>query len=349
MKPLLEIQKEYSFSLPDELIARFPAQFRDRSRLMVMPESGQPIQHRSFFELDQFLRPSDILVWNDTLVEPRRVILQRKTGATIEALFLESGHAGWNCLIRNAARIKEDEILIEPESGQGFRFRRQTSPGQGDTFFLRPEPEIQMHQFFLSYGQMPIPPYLGRPEQESDRQRYQTIFAGDSDLTSAAAPTAGLHFSADLIEKLKARGIRIASIRLAVGLGTFAPLTEQNLIKKELHNERFSMPEATAELLNHPEGRIVAVGTTTLRALESNVRQHGRFEPGSFETRAFFHPPDQITSIQGLITNFHLPGSSLLMLVAAFAGKNRILKAYEQAIERQYRFYSYGDAMLVFA
>ncbi|MBI41772.1 MAG: tRNA preQ1(34) S-adenosylmethionine ribosyltransferase-isomerase QueA [Leptospiraceae bacterium] len=396
MKGLSEIQREYSFDLPDELIARHPAQFRDHSRLMlIQPESapGVELQHRQFFELDQLLEPDDILVWNDTLVEPRRILLNRKSGARIEALFLEpaepSGsqtldkyptvpgkessaeftadsterrdpipHAAermgqegktWNCLIRNAARIKQNEVLIEPVSGMGFRFFRQTQNQDQQAFFLSPVTNLDMHSFFLKHGQMPIPPYLGREEQESDRNRYQTVFSGSPTLTSAAAPTAGLHFTAELIQRLESRGVRIASVRLAVGLGTFAPLSEENLKRKQLHAERFSMPAGTAELLNNPGGRIIAVGTTTLRALESNIRDHGSFIPGDFETRAFFHPPDRIQSIQGLITNFHLPGSSLLMLVAAFAGRDRILQAYLRAIENRYRFYSYGDAMLVFA
>ncbi|MBU43586.1 MAG: tRNA preQ1(34) S-adenosylmethionine ribosyltransferase-isomerase QueA [Spirochaetaceae bacterium] len=363
MDELSELQKTYQFDLPDELIARHPAQFRDQSRLMVLPADRPLPENRSFFELDQILEPSDILVWNDTLVEPRRVFLQRSTGARIEALFLEpvqsdpsrsvapapEGSQSWSCLIRNASRIKQEELLIEPQSQRNFRFLRLTDSANNHSFFLQPEPGLNMHEFFLNYGQMPIPPYLGREEEAGDRNRYQTVYAGDQDLTSAAAPTAGLHFSAPLIDRLKDRGIRIASVRLAVGLGTFAPLTGENLRKGELHEERFSMPETTATLLNHPAGRIIAVGTTTLRALESNLREYQRFEPGTFQTRAFFKPPDRIRSIQGLITNFHLPGSSLLMLVSAFAGTERILHAYRQAVEDRYRFYSYGDAMLVFA
>tara|TARA_B100001939_G_C16945285_1_gene620019 strand:- start:2872 stop:3996 length:1125 start_codon:yes stop_codon:yes gene_type:complete len=374
MKQLSEIQQEYGFELPDELIARYPAQFRDQSRLMLLPAGSRPgeAEHRSFYELDQLLEPEDILVWNDTLVEPRRLILRRQSGARVEALFLEpapeieaasaqpeaplnheSESIYWSCLIRNASRIKQDEILIEPQSGQGFRFLRMPGNGSesspGDAFFLCPEPALDIHAFFQAYGQMPIPPYLGRTEDDSDRNRYQTVFAGSQELSSAAAPTAGLHFTADLIQRLKERRIRIASVRLAVGLGTFAPLSEENWKRKQLHRERFSMPSATASLLNNPQGRIIAVGTTTLRALESNLREHGRFQPGEFETSAFFHPPDTISSIQGLITNFHLPGSSLLMLVAAFSGTDRILPAYKKAIAERYRFYSYGDAMLVFA
>ena len=363
MDELSELQKTYQFDLPDELIARHPAQFRDQSRLMVLPADRPLPENRSFFELDQILEPSDILVGNDSLVEPRRVFLQRSTGARIEALFLEpvqsdpsrsvapapEGSQSWSCLIRNASRIKQEELLIEPQSQRNFRFLRLTDSANNHSFFLQPEPGLNMHEFFLNYGQMPIPPYLGREEEAGDRNRYQTVYAGDQDLTSAAAPTAGLHFSAPLIDRLKDRGIRIASVRLAVGLGTFAPLTGENLRKGELHEERFSMPETTATLLNHPAGRIIAVGTTTLRALESNLREYQRFEPGTFQTRAFFKPPDRIRSIQGLITNFHLPGSSLLMLVSAFAGTERILHAYRQAVEDRYRFYSYGDAMLVFA
>lgn len=354
MNLLSRIQKEYSFTLPDELIARYPSQSRDDSRLMHLP-SARALEHRRFHELPDLLQPSDILVWNDTLVEPRRVPLKRKTGASVEALFLERlDHTGepmetWECMIRNASRIKQDEMLLQPDSKVEFQFRREATEEGQHRFFLRAPQDLDMHSFFMNHGEMPIPPYLGRKEQEMDRHRYQTVYAKDRRFSSAAAPTAGLHFSSDLIERLRTKGIRIASVQLAVGPGTFAPLTEEQLKKKSLHSERFCLPPETAHLLNHPEGRIIAIGTTTLRALESNLRQHGRFQEGQFQTEAFFHPPDTIQSIQGLITNFHLPASSLILLVAAFAGKERVLQAYKKAVENKYRFYSYGDAMLVFA
>lgn len=385
MLRLSDIEQEYGFPLPDHLIARYPAQFRDQSRLMVLPSAGAHPEHRQFFELPELLHPSDILVWNDTMVEPRRVHLQRKTGAKMEALFLDTeslspealsraltseqeeaqsipGSASavaWSCLIRNA-KARSGEELIHSESGVVFRFLRykeklkEGESGEKESFYLLAPDDLDMHDFFLKHGEMPIPPYLGRREEEQDRIRYQTVFAGEGNArsrqyTSAAAPTAGLHFTTELIERLREKGIRICSVQLAVGLGTFSPLQEENLKRKELHKERFALPEETARLLNRKDGRIIAIGTTTLRALESNFRQFGRFQPGHFETSAFFHPPDTIQSIQGLITNFHLPGSSLLLLVAAYAGKERILGAYRTAMEKQYRFYSYGDAMLVFA
>ncbi|MCB1137107.1 MAG: tRNA preQ1(34) S-adenosylmethionine ribosyltransferase-isomerase QueA [Leptospiraceae bacterium] len=377
MPRLSDIEQEYGFPLPDRLIARYPAQFRDKSRLLALPAGADLPEHRQFFELPELLEPSDILVWNDTMVEPRRVRLERKTGAKMEALFLEpesiSGepnsaehgphsiartrsNEAWSCLIRNA-KARSGEFLIHSPSGVEFRFIRKkttSESGSNEDFYLIAPDGLNMHNFFLEHGEMPIPPYLGREEEGLDRLRYQTVYAaaksrGSLEYSSAAAPTAGLHFTAELIEKLKNKGIRICSVQLAVGLGTFSPLQEENLRRKELHRERFALPEETAELLNRKDGRVIAIGTTTLRALESNIRQFGKFQSGHFETSAFYHPPDTIQSIQGLITNFHLPGSSLLLLVAAFAGKQRILEAYRTAIEKEYRFYSYGDAMLVFA
>jgi S-adenosylmethionine:tRNA ribosyltransferase-isomerase len=356
MEELQKIRNDYSFELPDRLIARYPSEFRDESRLLHLP-SGTSMEesgNRQFRELPELLKEDDILVWNDTMVEPRRVYLQRETGARIEALFLEpqpsdqDSAAAWTCLIRNAAKLRSGETLIEPNGGKRFRFSRVTEE-HGDQFALHPLDETDMAGFFRKYGRMPIPPYLGRGEEELDRVRYQTVYATSSELSSAAAPTAGLHFTDSLIKDLQHRGIRIVSLQLAVGIGTFSPLSEEHLQTGTLHAESFFMPDDTADILNETDGRIIAVGTTTLRALESNMRQYQRFEPGQFRTNAFFRPPDRIQSIHGLITNFHLPASSLLLLVCAFGGTDRILAAYRAAIELDYRFYSYGDAMLVFA
>ena len=310
---------------------------------------GQAPEHRRFYELPEILDASDMLVWNESRVEPRRLFLERNTGARIEALFLEHRPTTdlprrWACMMRNIQRVQNGEFLIEPSSGVEFQFFR----GQNDVF-LSPPSDLMLSDFLEAHGQMPIPPYLNRPEMAEDRIRYQTVYAQTESLRSSAAPTAGLHFTDNVIRKIKDRSIPIVSLQLSVGTGTFAPLSEENLQQEKLHPETYYLPEQSVASIEAHKGRLISVGTTTLRALESNYRLHGRFKPGQYETTAFFRPPQTIGSIQGLITNFHLPGSSLLMLVCAFGGTDRIMQAYKEAIDMKYRFYSYGDAMLVFA
>lgn len=329
------------------------------------------ISHHIFNELPSLLLPGDLLVVNDTGVEARRIFLKRRPkgrgnkqeGARIEAVFLnpvdesdrsraaialKEEHTGlqlWHALIKKRKRLEDGEIL-ESEVDPEVTFVVHKKP-DGRTWLQ--ETQALTPELFSRIGQMPIPPYLKREERPEDRAQYQNPFAARPG--SAAAPTAALHFTPGLREALKKRGVDIATVTLHVGYGTFAPLSEENFKTKKLHPEFYDIPEETARRLRDKNyNRLIAVGTTTLRALESAHRQsNGAWEGSSLtgETDLFLYPPEKIKSVDGLITNFHLPGSSLLMLAACLTGKDELLSAYREAIAQKYRFYSYGDAMLV--
>ncbi|MCR9144669.1 MAG: S-adenosylmethionine:tRNA ribosyltransferase-isomerase [bacterium] len=355
---------------------------------------GQPLlQDLMFRDLPQLLRSGDLLITNNTRVSHRRVRLMRATGGRIEALFLEPatnspetvppdtgqkpGETGtaWLCLIRGLKKLRPGEILTPPQTGDaaagptteiGFEFLAARPDGKA---LLRPvsapgpapdrerpaawtEPG-QAEAFFASYGEVPIPPYLGRSSEDLDRQRYQTVYAQNP--ASVAAPTAGLHFTDTIIEEITQKGAEFASLELQIGYGTFAPLTDEQFRTNRLHTERYALPPELAERLNSSDpGRRLAVGTTTLRALEANRRAFHReggnaspYRPGSYDADLFLRPPDRIETVDALITNFHLPGSSLVMLVACMLDRDDLMAAYRHAIQREYRFFSYGDAMLV--
>ncbi len=340
----------YHFDLPDELIARYPVTPPDSSRLLYLSSDAQ-ISHHIFRELPALLQEDDVIIFNRTKVSRRRLFLKRQSGASIEVLFLErlQNPSLWRCMARKAGRLKLQEELV----GRDLRFRVVDRDGPLTILEARKQGGLawntddEAEQFFEADGQPPIPPYLNRPAEAIDYDRYQTIFAQKTG--SVAAPTAGLHFTPELMDRLSRRHT-IAFIDLTIGYGTFAPLQEEHFKSKRLHTERFNIPPETADILGQARRdsrRVVAVGTTTLRALESVLRQAGQFQAGSYETDIFLHPPDRIDSCQALITNFHLPASSLFLLVCAFGGTERLKKAYATAIAQRYRFYSYGDAMLL--
>lgn len=354
---------QYRFELPEELIARYPANVRDESRLLVLNRKEEHLEDRLFRDLPSLLSENDLLVRNVSRVSPRRVLLQRESGAVMETLFLEKTEtpSRYTALIKNRKKLRAGEKLhlygnnsevapvFEFEGGEGMEtasLLRATTKKTGEDAWKNPE---DAELFFQRFGQMPIPPYLKRSADELDRERYQTIYADKPG--SAAAPTAGLHFTKELMERLKANGVEILDVDLQVGYGTFAPLKEENFQNGSLHTEPYSIPPKTAQILNEAlnnHRRILSVGTTTLRALESNFRMnHGSFSSGNFSTNLFIHPPDRIQSIHGLITNFHLPESSLLMLVASLTGRESLLRVYDHAVQNRYRFFSYGDAMLI--
>lgn len=335
---------EYSFDLPEELIAVYPAEKRDHSRLLIADRKNGTVQtEHLFYELGKFLNQGDLLVFNRTKVSRRRVFLRTETGRQHECMFLTEENSVWHCLIRNSAKLKENQKLFS-SSGREFRYA-----GRNGKSFLIPEEKLN-EDFFEKDGTVPIPPYLKRKAEESDNERYQTIFAESAG--SAAAPTAGLHFTEKLKNELESHGVIFADVCLHVGYGTFAPLTEEQMMTGKLHSERFSVSEKTADLCNAARlrgNRVISVGTTSLRALESCYdRKNQKYLPADSETDIFLKPGDKIFSIDGLITNFHLPESSLLLLVSCFAGKDFVLSAYRKAIEENFRFYSFGDAMLIF-
>jgi len=334
---------DYFYELPEELIARYPAPERGLSKLLYLDRStGKATIYPKFTEIINLLQKGDVLVYNSTKVSKRRVYLQTEIGRFYECLFLEEKEEKWICLLRNSRKLKLGTVLYTVDKFFTFTIWSKTE----GKVFLKPNYPLD-ESFFEKYGTIPIPPYLKRQAEKIDEERYQTIFASKSG--SVAAPTAGLHFSQELTENLKQKGIVFCEVCLEVGYGTFAPLELKQIQEKKLHKEKFYIPAQTANLLNQAKGqtRIIAIGTTTLRALESCLDLKKNFQFGEFTTELFIQPGDVIYSIDGLITNFHLPESSLLMLVCAFAGRENVLNAYKLAVQEKMRFFSYGDAMLI--
>lgn len=339
---------KFNFHLPEELIARYPAEKRDESRLMVLDRKSKSIGFETAFKnIENYLLPSDILVYNQTRVSKRRVYLKNKSGREFECIFLEklfqSEKETWRCLVKNVRKLKLGEMLFSNDERVCFTLDRNEV---GDIFLFASMPVSE--DVFEKIGTIPIPPYLKRKAEESDVMRYQTIFATKPG--SVAAPTAGLHFTDELKSRLQSKGILFTEVELCIGYGTFSPLTEEQIRSKKLHEEEFFIPEKTLKLLNAAKGkqRIISIGTTTLRTLESSYdRNTQQYTKSSGITNIFIQPGDPVESIDGLITNFHLPESSLLLLVAAFAGEDIVIEAYRKAIESKMRFYSYGDAMLI--
>jgi S-adenosylmethionine:tRNA ribosyltransferase-isomerase len=323
---------DYDYVLPRELIAQHPLEHRDDSRMMVLHRSGQKIEHRRFRELKTFLQPGDLLVLNDT-----RVLSARRFSddCRIEFLFLERlGPTRWKCMVTPGRRMRVGATAtIE---GVCLRVEEITTNGERVITF---DKDIDVY----AGGSTPLPPYVSRPSDETDAARYQTVFAREPG--AVAAPTAGLHFTSEVLSE-----IPHAFVTLRVGPGTFLPVRSKNISKHRMHAEPFSIsPEAAKKISN--ARRIVAVGTTAMRVLETATQNSelvsGQFEPQSGETDLFIYPPFTFKVVDALLTNFHLPRSTLLMLVSAFAGREFILRAYEEAVRDRYRFYSYGDCMLI--
>jgi len=335
---------KFDFNLPEHLLASSPAETRGKSRLMTVNIPEKSVKTGFFDEITSFLGPNDVLVMNNTRVSKRRVYL-RKGEKEFEAVFLEpsAGRKTWKCLIKNAKKLHENDSLVTIRGGFSFTFFRKNH----DLFLSGAEP-VSEDDFELM-GDIPIPPYLKRRATPEDNIRYQTVYAEKKG--SVAAPTAGLHFTEELLEKIRLSGCETVYISLTVGYGTFRPLEDEDFASNRLHREEYHIPEQSADILNRAKKdgkKIISVGTTTLRALESAYdHESGSFRPGSSHSEIFLKPGDRINSVNGLVTNFHLPRSSLLLLVAAFAGEELVMRAYRQAIEDGFRFYSYGDAMFL--
>ncbi len=332
--------RPYDYDLPAELIADRPPTDRDGGRLLALV--GDVGEHRTIRDLPALLEPDDLLVLNDTRVLPARIEARRATGGRVEVLFLGAGAGETTALVRPARKMRLGEVLEGPGNS---RIQIVADRGEG-IFAVRssPAPEAIMD----AHGHVPLPPYIARGDDREDRERYQTVFARRPG--AVAAPTAGLHLTDRLLDELRARGVAVATITLHVGLGTFLPLRPADLARGTLHEERMSIPEATAAAVRAARergGRVVACGTTVTRALETSATPGGGVEPGDTSTTLFLREGSEFRVVDLLLTNFHLPRSSLLMLVAAFAGRERVLRAYEDAVRARYRFYSYGDAMLV--
>ncbi len=349
------------YVLPPKSIAYFPVKPRDHSKLLVLDRSNQKLKDHYFYELPEILHQEDILIFNNTRVEARRVFLRKEGKPTqYECLFLDkkepSDHI-WRVLIRGLKKIKDGDILSTVKHPNiKFRVYRKNiqndiqcgvDPLQARYAFLE-EPFSLKESDFMNIGEMPIPPYIKRKFSKSDQEDYQSVFATESG--SSAAPTASLHFTEDILNRLKQRGIEFYFTTLHVGYGTFAPLREENFRLHKLHEEEYSLPVETAKRIQKKDyRRLIAVGTTTLRVLETIYRRSKKkFDTHLIgKTDIFLHPPDKINSVDALITNFHLPNSSLLLLVACMVKEKFLLEAYSYAISKEYRFFSYGDAMFI--
>lgn len=338
--------EQFDYALPRSLIAQYPSPQRGDSRLMILRREDGSIEHRQFKDLADGLRPGDLLVINNTRVVPVRVIGNKETGGRCEVLLIppRNGSNGlWGGLIKHSRGIKKGTRICfgEDLSGDVEEITRGKVKirfsGKGDLWS-----ELER------VGHVPLPPYIKRRDEPLDRERYQTIFATQDG--SIAAPTAGLHFTESHVQALKAKGLGVASITLHVGVGTFMPVRVREIDEHQMEEEWIRVPEeavADVEQTREQGGRVIAVGTTTTRALESFSDSRGRLRAGSDASSLFIRPPYRFRVIDGLITNFHLPKSTLLMLVCAFAGRDLIMRAYEEAVRERYRFYSYGDAMLI--
>ncbi len=336
--------REFFFDLPEELIALYPAAERGASRLLVVDRSRGAFLDSTMQELPSFLPPSSLLVFNNSKVRKARIYgLDPHTGKEREFLFLRSeDRRRWEVLTPNARRLKEGRTFLFPESKIG-RVELSSEP---PTLYLRFEEPLEEH-YFDTHGKVPLPPYIHRPVERLDEERYQTIYARQAG--SVAAPTAGLHFTDAILEAVEAKGIEKVFVTLHVGLGTFEPIRTENIENHRMHTEEYEVSLEAAERINRArkEGKkIVAVGTTSVRVLES-AYQGGEVRAGSGFTGLYITPGYSFHVVDHLFTNFHTPGSTLLVLVTAFAGSSLIKEAYQHAIRRRYRFFSYGDAMLI--
>ena len=337
--------EEFDYYLPEELIAQTPIKQRDASRLMVLDKKNGEICHKHFYDIIDYLNKGDTLVLNDTKVLPARLIGEKvSTKAVIEVLLLKNKEGDtWECLVKPARRIHVGDVV---SFGDGLLKLTCTEVKDEGIRVFEASYEGIFYELLDKLGTMPLPPYIH--EKLEDKDRYQTVYA--KEVGSAAAPTAGLHFTEELLEKIKEKGINIVYLTLHVGLGTFRPVKVEDVTKHKMHSEFYSLSKSVADILNKTREngkRIIAVGTTSTRTLETVYEKFGEFREDSGFTDIFIYPGKEVKSIDGLITNFHLPKSTLIMLVSAIAGKDNILNAYDIAVKEKYRFFSFGDAMFI--
>ena len=338
--------KDFYFDLPHELIAQHPLQKRDESKLMVVNKTNGEIEHKRFKDIIEYLNKGDCLVLNDTRVLPARLIgVKEETGGKMEFLLLKRIDVNhWETLVKPGKKAKIGTVFI---FGDGQLKAEVMSVSEGGTRIVRFEFEGIFEEVLDRLGEMPLPPYI--TEKLEDKERYQTVFSRE--VGSAAAPTAGLHFTEELLGEIKAKGVEIAFVTLHIGLGTFRPVKAETVEEHQMHSEYYMLSLETAEVINSAKengGRIIAVGTTSNRTLESIADENGKVQEKSGWTDIFIYPGYKFKIVDAIITNFHLPESTLIMLVSAFAGQDLIMSAYEMAVKEKYRFFSFGDAMFLY-
>ena len=338
-------KSDFYFDLPEELIAQTPLERRDASRLLVLNKKTGELEHRHFYDLPEYLHEGDCLVMNDSRVLPARLLGCRSSGGSVELVLLRDlGEGKWECLSRPGRKTKPGTEL---SFGDGELTATVLAVTEGGNRIVQFHYEGIFLEVLERLGKMPLPPYI--KAELNDAERYQTVYSRE--VGSAAAPTAGLHFTQELLQKLADKGVRLCYVTLHVGLGTFRPVKEEEIEDHPMHAEFCMIPEETARIVNETKkngGRVIAVGTTSCRTLESFASADGSLSPSSGWTDIFIYPGYRFKCIDALITNFHLPESTLIMLVSALAGRETILYAYETAVKERYRFFSFGDAMLIY-
>jgi S-adenosylmethionine:tRNA ribosyltransferase-isomerase len=343
---LFELQS-YQFDLPSHLIAQYPVEPRDQSRLLVLNRHSGISKDLNFTDIIDYLQAGDTLVLNNTRVIPARLYGYKDSGARVEILLLNKRSKQWEALVRPAKRLKPGtRVRFDDLSGAYVEIIAEIDMAGGRLVEFKNCPDEMA--FIDRVGQMPLPPYINRPAEKSDTSTYQTVYARERG--SAAAPTAGLHFTESLLQRIKDKGVNISYILLHVGLGTFRPVNSNDIREHKMHYEYYRIDEETAALLNQTRKKgkkIIAVGTTVVRTLETVYNNDYGFVAGEGQTNKFIYPGYELKAVDHLVTNFHLPGSSLIMLVAAFAGYEKTMAAYHHAVSSEYHFFSYGDAMLI--
>lgn len=341
--------RDFEYDLPEELIAQRPAAQRDACRLLVLDRRSGAISHRVFSDLAGLLRPGDLLVWNDTKVIPARLFCRTKSGSAVELLFTEKiGDNEWKALVKPGKRCMPGVALAVAGHEAAGRLVIEAVLEGGERAVRLEAGVSSLEELLERCGEVPLPPYIRRPAEAGDRAAYQTVYAARPG--AIAAPTAGLHFTPGLLAALASRGVGGAAVTLHVGAGTFLPVKTDDPRQHVMHEERFEVPPSAAGAIGAARergGRVVAVGTTVVRVLEHCAAADGQVRPASGRTRLMILPPYRFAATDCLITNFHLPRSTLLMLVCAFATRERVLAAYAEAVRERYRFYSYGDAMAI--
>ena len=335
---------DFNYELPEELIAQTPIEKRDESRLMILNRKEQTIEHKKFKDIIEYLEPGDVLVRNNTKVIPARLYGKKETGANVEFLLLNNIEGDiWECIVRPGNKL---HVGVKVIFGDGILKAEILETMPGGTRKVKFEYQGIFNEILDKIGLMPLPPYIH--EQLKEKDRYQTVYAKYDG--SAAAPTAGLHFTPELLKKIEEKGVIIANVTLHVGIGTFRPVKEETVEAHQMHSEHFYIKQEDVEKINKAKEngkRVIAVGTTSCRVLETIADENGKVKETEGDTQIFIYPGYKFKCLDGLITNFHLPESTLLMLVSALAGKEYIMKSYNEAVKKRYRFFSFGDAMFI--